>query len=157
MKTYKIFICHAWKYDDDYSRLKELLNSVENFSWKDFSIPFYKQIYAKTQKTLLKQIEQKMRFSNIVLVPLGMYVNYRKWMVKELNLALSYTIPKPIVGIIPRGSKKIPQDIQDYLKDTTFWNKRAIVKSIQKHASRKKKLNTHCRGGRYGRGLYIPI
>ena len=34
LKTYDVFISHAWTYSDDYYRLVNLLNEANNFKWR---------------------------------------------------------------------------------------------------------------------------
>lgn len=39
MRTYDLFISHAWAYDERYEGIVRLLNSVPGFSWRDYSVP----------------------------------------------------------------------------------------------------------------------
>ena len=39
LKTYDVFISHAWKYSDDYDRIVEFLNKAPNFKWRNYSVP----------------------------------------------------------------------------------------------------------------------
>ena len=39
LKTYRLFISHAWQYHDDYYRLVEMLNAANNFRWYNYSVP----------------------------------------------------------------------------------------------------------------------
>jgi len=35
LKTYDLFISHAWFYNKGYNKLIELLNDASNFSWRN--------------------------------------------------------------------------------------------------------------------------
>lgn len=37
--TYNIFISHSWTHSDAYEKLINLLNSTNNFSYKNYSVP----------------------------------------------------------------------------------------------------------------------
>lgn len=39
LRTYSIFISHAWRYSDDYNRLVKLLNEAPLFRWRNYSDP----------------------------------------------------------------------------------------------------------------------
>ena len=39
LKTYDLFISHAWRYHEDYDRLVTLLNNAPNFKWRNYSVP----------------------------------------------------------------------------------------------------------------------
>ena len=39
LKTYDLFISHAWKYNEDYYRLVDMLNNAPNFKWRNYSVP----------------------------------------------------------------------------------------------------------------------
>lgn len=42
-----------------------------------------------------------------MLVIAGMYVNYKYWIQKEMEIAGTYN--KPLIGIIPWGQERIPR------------------------------------------------
>jgi len=39
LKTYNLFISHAWKYGDEYDRLISLLDNAPNFKYRNYSAP----------------------------------------------------------------------------------------------------------------------
>ena len=48
-KSCNIFIPHAWDYDEEYQRLLNLLEGVEGFEYKDYSVPKDDPIETKTE------------------------------------------------------------------------------------------------------------
>ena len=36
LKTYDVFISHAWTYNSDYYRLVEMLDKAPNFKWRNY-------------------------------------------------------------------------------------------------------------------------
>lgn len=108
LKTYDIFISHAWRYNDDYYRLVNILNGAPNFKWRNYSVPQHDPVLnpddPSDEKTLFIELEQQIKPVNCVLILCGMYVTYSKWIQKEIEIALSYK--KPIIGIKPWGKKK---------------------------------------------------
>ena len=54
MKTYNIFISHAWDYNSDYYRLVEKLKNEPYFYFKNYSVPEHDALKTKTDKELKK-------------------------------------------------------------------------------------------------------
>ena len=68
----------------------------------------------------------------MVIVLAGMYVDYRKWIQKEIEIAQSYN--KPIIAIKPRGSERMPQELSNVANTIVNWNTDSIVESIRNYA-----------------------
>ena len=72
-----LFISHSWNYDNQYQRLKELLQDRE-YVYRDYSVPKSNPIIgADSDRELEQAIEQKMKYSSIVLIMAGVYSTYR--------------------------------------------------------------------------------
>ncbi len=39
LRTYNLFISHAWQYHDDYDRLVKMLDAADNFHYHNYSSP----------------------------------------------------------------------------------------------------------------------
>lgn len=136
LKTYDLFISHAWKYNEEYYRLVELLKGANNFKWRNYSVPEHDPVLdpddENDAKILLSKLEQQIKPVNCVLVISGMYVNYRKWIQSEIEIAIKYK--KPIIGIKPRGQQRIPLDVQAVATTMVGWSTDSIVKAIREHS-----------------------
>lgn len=139
LKTYDIFISHAWKYGEDYDRLVRLLNNANNFSFRNYSAPSEKPLQnlnlspAHTSQEILSAIERKIAPVNAVLVISGMYYNHREWMQKEIEIAQRYN--KPIIAIRPWSMlSPTPKAISDASKTVVHWNTQSIVDAIREYS-----------------------
>jgi hypothetical protein len=130
LRRYRIFISHAWDYDE-YERIKDFLNSSPNFAYSDYSVPRNNSLVARNQNELKAGLKRLIRLSQIVIVPAGMEINYRPFIRFELKLAAD--MAKPILGIIPRGNLQVPRAM-DIACDTIGWNRLSIVNAIRRHA-----------------------
>lgn len=135
---YKLFISHAWKYDDLYNTLEKKLNQYEkdsgyNFIWTNYSVPRAKPLLdpnsSHNDKELTEALDEQIRQASCVLIIAGMYVPYKKWIKKEIEIAQKYN--KKIIGIEPWGSERIPVDVQLAADKMVGWNTPTIVKTIQ--------------------------
>lgn len=136
LKNYRLFISHAWKYKDDYDRLTHLLNNAKRFKWQDYSVPFFDPIGSKDDAQLRAALKNHIQLAQAVLIISGMYANYRKWIQYEMDVSKDYG--KPIIGIQPWGSKRVPTEVQSAATTMVKWNTKSIVKAVRNHAIRKR-------------------
>jgi len=134
LKTYDLFLSHMWRNTEnsEYYRLVLFLNGANNFTWRNYSVPEHDPLGTKTKKELSDALDRQIRPINCFLIISGMYVNYREWIQKELEIALTYS--KPIVGIKPWGQERIPVEIQNAAKEIVGWNSDSIVAAVRKWA-----------------------
>lgn len=138
LKTYDIFISHAWRYGDDYDRLIKMLDNVFLFDYRNYSAPKDKPLHnldttdASNKREIKEAIQRKIRPVNAVLVISGMYYNYREWMKYEIDTAVS--MKKPIIAIQPWGNSTIPADINIVANKVVGWNSQSIVDAIRTYS-----------------------
>ena len=131
-KTYDLFISHAWRDDDDYDRLVNLLRVAPLFKWRNYSVPQRDPLDANDARCLRQALDRQIRPVNAVLIISGMYVHYRDWIQYEMKVAQYYN--KPIIGIRPRGAKRVPVAVQQSAAAMAGWNTQSIVRAIRKYA-----------------------
>lgn len=127
LRTYKVFISHAWKYSDDYDRIVQFLNDAPNFSWQNYSVPKHDPL--DDEEDLKEELRKQIRPVQIVIILAGMYVNHSDWIEFEMNFADQ--IGKPMIGIRPWGQQRVPKEVQDRVKEMVGWNTASIVKAIR--------------------------
>lgn len=132
LKTYDMFISHAWSYDKDYYRLGELLDKAPHFKWRNYSVPTHDPLDPKSKKDLKEALKRQMRPANIVVILAGMYAVYSDWIEFEIEFATE--IRKPMIGIKPRGQERIPRLVQDSVSEVVGWQTHSIVAAIRKWA-----------------------
>jgi len=130
LKTFDLFISHAWDYNAEYYRLVEILNAAPNFKWRNYSVPRHDPLAGGAQ--LSEQLRNQVRPVNAVLILAGMYVNHREWIQHEIDLAKSYT--KPLIGVFPRGQERAPLQVTTSVNAMVRWNTASIVTAIRQHA-----------------------
>lgn len=132
---YRLFISHAWKYGEDYQRLISLLNNAPYFSYYNYSAPREKPLFPAgtphTNSQIAQLITQKIAPSQITLVLSGMYGAYSDWM--QYEIAESYRMDKPIIGIYPWGQERVPSYVTAYATEIVHWNTASIVSAIRRY------------------------
>lgn len=132
LKNYRVFISHAWEYSDQYQRVETMLDDAPRFTWQNYSVPEHDPLHLKTRKELEEALYNQIRPANAVIIMAGMYVPYREWIQKEIDIAVK--MGKPIIAIAPRGSQKIPRAVQEVADVIVSWNTASIVDAIRRYA-----------------------
>lgn len=128
LHRYRIFISHAWDYNDDYYRLIKYLDEAPNFIYSNYSVPKHDP----AQGTLREALRRQIRPVEVVLILAGMYVNASDWIQFEMDFAAA--LSKPMVGIRPWGAQRVPQAVQDAVTEMVGWNTSSIVSAIRRNA-----------------------
>lgn len=132
LKTYDLFISHAWTHNAEYDRLVKMLNDAPNFKWRNYSVTKQDPLDVNNDAKLTAALKRQIRPVNCVLILAGMYVNHRKWIKKEI--AIAQDLNKPIVGIKPWGQQRTPVEVQDAADIMVGWNTSSIVKAIRDYS-----------------------
>jgi hypothetical protein len=130
LKTYDLFISHAWDRHDEYERLVAMLDSASNFAWRNYSVP--KTDPLPGGRNLGSQLQAQIKPVNAALILAGMFVNHSDVILKEIELAQGYS--KPIIGIVPWGNERTPVQVEEASVVMVGWNTDSIVTAIRKHA-----------------------
>jgi hypothetical protein len=130
LRDYKVFISHAWDYNDDYFRCVEFLNAAQNFSWTNLSVPEHDPVL--DSEKLAAELHNQMRPANVFLILSGMYVAHSDWIQYEINFARR--IGRPVIGIKPWGNTALPLIVQNGADEIVGWNSVSIVEAIRRHA-----------------------
>lgn len=127
---YNLFISHSWTYSDAYEKLINLLNSVSDFSYRNYSVPKNDPIHNAPYEYQLKTaIRNQMQHASCVLVLAGVYSTYSKWIKIELQLAAE--MGKKIIAIEPWGSERTSAIVKAYADRIVKWQSSSIVNAIR--------------------------
>jgi hypothetical protein len=129
LRTYRVFISHAWRYSDDYWRVVRFLDESPNFQWENLSVP---QHNPAAGDDLSYELRNQMRPADVFLIIGGMYVPHSDWI--DFELAFARRIGRPVIGIVKWGSERIPSAIQMAATELVGWSGASIVGAIRKHA-----------------------
>lgn len=134
IKTYDLFISHAWQYTVEYNFLVEMLNKQPRFYWRNYSSPEHETIInpntTSGKKELSGELEGQIKYSEAVLILSNMYSDSRFWMDKVLELASSYN--KPIILIKSVPNEEIPNTLLHQASETADGDIDSITSAIRK-------------------------
>ncbi|MCK6601610.1 MAG: TIR domain-containing protein [Bacteroidetes bacterium] len=136
LKTYDLFLSHAWRYNDDYYRLEKMLKEAPLFKWRNYSVPVHDPLIDPNttvgKAKLTELLDRQVRPVNCVIIIGGMYAAYSEWILKEIKLAQSYN--KPIIAVYPWGQLNMPKVVQDAADELVNWQTSSIVSAIRRNS-----------------------
>lgn len=120
LKTYKIFISHIGKNEEEYSFFIEKLQTAHDFEFKNFSI-FDNE----------KDLEEQIKPVGIVVILSGLYNKYKDVIKEQIDIAKG--LSKPILVIRPFGMENVPSELEEIAADIVGWNAPCIVDAIEEN------------------------
>lgn len=127
-KRYPIFISHCWDYSSDYDRLDRMFKKAKYSLFPNCSVPKDDKFDTKTDRQLEVALRRQIRPAHTVLVIAGMYVSHRKWIQKEIDIALG--MRKNIIVVKPHGAQRMPRELQQF-PQKVGWSTSSIVRAIR--------------------------
>jgi MTH538 TIR-like domain (DUF1863) len=131
LRTYRVFISHAWDYSAEYFRVVQFLDEAPNFRWENLSVPEHDPLATHKLEYLLRN---QMRPADVFIVIAGMYVNHSESI--DFEMSFARRIGRPIIAVLPRGSMRVPVSIQRAAVEFVGWNGLSLVRAIRQHALR---------------------
>ena len=141
MYLMNVFISHSWAHSNDYDTLS---GWIFERSWSvdpagrnipvrfiNTSVPKDDPIhYANNISQLQSAIFSRIYYSDVVVIPTGMYATYSKWIQREIDGANKYS--KPIIAVRPRGQIMNSSVVADAANETVGWMAGSVVDGIWK-------------------------
>jgi hypothetical protein len=131
IKTYHLFVSHAWKYDTHYNTVTQWLNASD-LTWKNFSVPAHDPVDANNTNKLKTALTRQINPSSAVIIIAGMYAAHSSWIDYEIDEAVRMN--KVIIGVEPWGQLRIPVKIQNNADRIVGWNSASVIKAIKELA-----------------------
>lgn len=130
LRTYRLFISHAWHRSEHYLRLVNWLDTAALFRWENLSVPEDRPVVGHD---LEYQLRNQMRPADAFIILAGMYSAHSTWI--DFELAFARRIGHPIIGVRPWSQERLPTSIQAAATEIVNWNGESIVSAIRRLAS----------------------
>jgi len=129
-EPFRLFVSHLWTADDDYLRLFEYLNDVDNFFYINMSNP--DDAPASPQlEAVQSQYKKQLENAEVALILASQYVRDAKQLQYQLDLARA--LSKPVVVVEPFGPDPVLKPVKDRAVEVVPWYNRSIVDAIRQH------------------------
>lgn len=134
LNCYDIFLTHAWRFHDDWSRFVKLLDQNPGVIWRNFSLPWHDPaIRASTEvggRFIRNFLEGQIIPVHSVIVLTGVYSinSARRWLDIEMEIARKHN--KPLIGVPAFGEKTVPSEISSLCDACCEWDAMQLVATI---------------------------
>lgn len=133
-RTYDLFISHAWRHHEDWTRLVEMIDADPSVSWRNFSVPWYDPAWdvrtanggAVVRRTLETQIIPAMAV--ILLGSVFYSKSAKKWIDMQLEMARRHQ--KRIVALPPWGKETAGDELTAAADRVSEWNVTALLQAV---------------------------
>lgn len=144
-----LFITHAWRFHADWRRATELLDGLDGFEWRNFSLPWHDPAIDPNTDVggyaLREFLEGQIIPVHGVVFLSGVYgiESARRWLDLELQLARKHR--KAVVALPALGRTDVPEEVRALCDAFAPWDGVALLSA----------LNDACdRAARSSRGHY---
>ncbi len=128
---FRLYVSHLWAEDDDYLRLFDYINDVENFFYVNLSKP-EDTPRSMEFELVVAQYRRQMEKAEVAIVLSTQYVTNANLTQYQLNLARELSIP--VVVVEPYGPDSVLKPVSDRAAEVVPWYNRAMVDAILHHA-----------------------
>ena len=138
-RIYDLFITHAWRYHDDWTRVGEMFDKFLGDSWRNFSVPWYDPALdpnTEVGKRLVHRwLEQQIVPTCGVILLSSVYENKsaQKWVVLEVELARKYQ--KRVIGVPTFGADTMTPQAAALVDVQCPWDAETIVTALDAAAA----------------------
>ena len=130
-----IFITHAWRYHEDWSKACTLLNQVQDFKWRNFSLPWHDPAMDTNSEVGKKFIYDALETQIIpvhgVILLAGVYAinSARRWLDLEIEFARKHG--KPIIGLPAIGETDLSLSARALCDRSATWDAASLVELLR--------------------------
>lgn len=132
--TYDVFITHAWRYHDDWNRSAEVLDKVDGFKWRNFSVPWYDPAMdpntAVGGEFVRNWLQSQILPCHAVLFLDSVYAvkSAKKWL--DIELEMAREAGKPVIGLPAFAANGIGISIASLVDAIVPWQGEVIAQTI---------------------------
>lgn len=128
----RLFVSHVWHDDDDYHRVFEYLESVDNFFYRNTSTPD-KRPQGDDKDALRNDLRRQITEAEVIIVPAQLYRKHMEWVEFQLHCAKAFD--KPVVVLEPFGTHDtIAPAVLEMGDEVVPWDQRQLVDAIKRQA-----------------------
>ena len=138
-RIYDLFITHAWRYHDDWTRFGEMFDKFMGDSWRNFSVPWYDPALDPNtdvgKRLVHRWLEQQIVPTCGVILLSSVYENKsaQKWVVLEVELARKYQ--KRVIGLPTFGTDAMAPQATALVDAQCPWDAKAIIAALDAAAA----------------------
>lgn len=127
---FRLFVSHLWEADDDYLRLFEYLNDVENFFYVNLSNPDDAPTSTAIE-VVQSHYKKQMADAEVAIILASQYVRDARQL--QFQLDLCKALSKPVIVVEPFGPDPVLKPVKDCAVEVVPWYNRSMVDAVRHH------------------------
>ena len=137
-----LFITHAWRYHEDWTKISEMLDSVPGLAWRNFSVPWHDPAMDPNSEVGGKFIRNFLETQIIpvdgVILLAGVYKinSARHWVNLEVDMARKHN--KPVIGVPAIGEATVADEVKSLCEAIVGWDATALIATLDEIRSLRK-------------------
>ncbi len=130
-----IFISHAWRYHEDWTKVCRLLDQAQGFKWRNFSLPWHDPAMDTNSEVgkafIYDFLETQIIPVNTMIMLAGVYSikSARRWLDLEVEFARKHK--KPIVALPAIGENTVPEHVALLCDMNVTWDSVTLVAALR--------------------------
>lgn len=140
MNVYDLFLTHAWRFHDDWTRFSGLMDEKPVLTWRNFSLPWHDPAMDPNTEVggrfIRNFLESQIIPVHVVVLLAGVYEikSARRWIDMEVEMARKHR--KPIIGIPAIGQDAMPEEVSALCDACSKWDRAQFIATVQDVRSR---------------------
>ncbi|MBL8074920.1 MAG: TIR domain-containing protein [Nitrospira sp.] len=133
-RNYDLFVTHAWRFHEDWTKFTELMDKVPGILWRNFSLPWHDPAISPNTEAggrfIRSSLESQIIPVHVVVLLAGVYEtrSARVWVDMEVEMARKHR--KPIIGMPPINKESIPDGLLALCDASSTWEATRLIAVI---------------------------
>lgn len=133
-KTYDLFVTHAWRFHEDWTKFTELMDKMHGLLWRNFSLPWHDPAISPNTEAggrfIRSALESQVIPVHVVILLAGVYEirSARQWVDMEIEMATKHK--KPIIGMPAINKDSIPTELLELCDASSRWDGAQLIGTI---------------------------
>ena len=133
-KTYDLFVTHAWRFHEDWTKFTELMDKMRGLLWRNFSLPWHDPAISPNTEVggrfIRSSLESQIIPVHVVVLLAGVYEirSARLWVDMEVEMAKKHN--KPIVAMPAINKDSIPDALVALCDASSSWDAGRLIAAI---------------------------
>lgn len=142
MEIYDIFITHAWRFHEDWTKFSEFMDKIPGIGWRNFSLPWHDPAVSPNTEVggrfIRSFLESQIIPAHVVILLAGVYEirSARYWVDIEIEMARKHK--KPVVALPALNKETVPDEVAKMCDASSRWEASHVIATIHEVRSRSK-------------------
>ena len=133
-RNYDLFVTHAWRFHEDWTKFTEFMDQIPGILWRNFSLPWHDPAISPNTEVggrfIRSSLESQIIPVHVVVLLAGVYAirSARLWVDMEVEMAKKHN--KPIIAMPAINKDSIPDELVTLCDASSGWDAARLIATI---------------------------